>query len=226
MLSEEIRQFANELEIPYLLHFTFAENLPSILKHGIYPIARMSEFDITAKRNDQLRLDDRLDATCTSIAHPNDRMFFSCRMHDTSVEWVVLVLDRSILWNKQCAFHRHNAADPLSKLQPLKERMTIAAFKEMFNDINDNDELKSGEKLKSREEQNLKSYDPTDVQAEVMVLDVIEPNLIQKIVFNSEEAKDLYSHFLTKKQEACVHAKDQGFFSTRSYSRKYTSKSS
>ena len=226
MSAEEIRQFASELKIPYLLHFTFAENLPSILKYGIYPVARMDELNITPKRNDQDRLDNRLYAISTSIAHPNHKMFFSCRKQDISVDWVVLVLNRSILWNKQCAFFRHNAADNLSNSQPLEECIKFSAFKEMFNDINDNDELKSGEKLKSRKEQNLKSYDPTDVQAEVMVLDVIEPNLIQKIVFNSEKVKDEYSHLLTKKQEACVHAKNQGFFSARSYSRKYTSKSS
>jgi len=35
MPREAIRQFANEIEIPYLLHFTRAANLRSIMEHGI-----------------------------------------------------------------------------------------------------------------------------------------------------------------------------------------------
>ena len=76
--------------------------------------------------------------------------------------------------------------------------------------------------LTSREDQKLKVYDPTDVQAEVMVFDVIEPDFIQDIVFNSKKAKDAYSHLLTEEQKAWLHVKSKGLFGTRSYSRLYS----
>lgn len=213
MPRQAIRQFATELEIPYLLHFTRAVNLPSIMEHGIYPIARVDEIDAEPQINDQHRLDGRLNGTSISIAHPNCQMLYKYRMDDESVDWAVLVLRRSVLWQKECAFCRHNAADARISRQPLEALTTEAAFRGMFDEIDG---------LTSREEQKLKVYDPTDVQAEVMVFDVIEPDFIRGIVFNSKEAKDAYSHLLTEEQKAWLHAKSKGLFGTRSYSRLYS----
>ena len=54
-----------------------------------------------------------------------------------------------------------------------------------------------------------------------MVFDIIEPEYILGIVFDSEDAKNAYSHFLTEEQRAWVHPKSKGLFGTRSYSRLY-----
>ncbi len=213
MPRQAIRQFANELEIPYLLHFTRAVNLPSIIEHGIYPIARVDEIDAEPQINDQHRLDGRLNGTSISIAHPNCQMLYKYRMDDESVDWAVLVLKRSVLWQKECAFCRHNAADARISRQQLEALTTEAAFRGMFDEIDG---------WTSREEQKLKVYDPTDVQAEVMVFDIIEPAYIRGIVFNSKDAKDAYSHLLTEEQKAWVHPKSKGLFGTRSYSRLYS----
>lgn len=213
MPRQVIRQFANELEIPYLLHFTRTANLPSIIEHGIYPLARVGEIEAEPQINDQQRLDGRLNGTSISIAHPNCRMLYKYRMEDESVDWAVLVLKRSILWQKECAFCRHNAADARISRQPLEALTTELAFKGMFEEVDG---------CASREQQKLKAYDPTDVQAEVMVFDVIEPTYIRGIVFNSKDAKEDYLHLLTSEQKAWVHSKSKGLFGTRSYSRLYS----
>ena len=48
----------------------------------------------------------------------------------------------------------------------------------------------------SREEQRLKIYDPSDVQAEVLVFDVIEPHDIACVVFERSAARDAYAPYL------------------------------
>jgi len=213
MPRQAICQFATELEIPYLLHFTRAVNLPSIMEHGIYPIARVDEIDAEPQINDQHRLDGRLNGISISIAHPNCQMLYKYRMDDESVDWAMLVLKRSTLWQKECAFCRHNAADARISRQPIEALTTEAAFRGMFDEIDG---------VTSRAEQKLKVYDPTDVQAEVMVFGIIEPEYIGGIVFNSRGAKDAYSHLLAEEQKAWLHAKNKGLFGTRSYSRLYS----
>jgi len=213
MPRQAIHQFAIEREIPYLLHFTRAANLSSIMKHGIYPMARMGEIDAEPEINDQHRLDGRLSGTSISIAHPNCQMLYKYRMEDESVDWAVLVIDSSVLWQKECAFCRHNAADARISRQPVEALVTEAAFRGMFDEI---------EGLAARGDQKLKPCDPTDVQAEVMVFDVIEPPYIRGIAFNSKEAKDAYLHLLSVDQKAWVHPKSKGLFGTRSYSRLYS----
>ncbi len=47
MSQQTIETYAKEKGIPYLLHFTRAVNLPSIMAHGIYPIGRTHEVDAT-----------------------------------------------------------------------------------------------------------------------------------------------------------------------------------
>jgi hypothetical protein len=212
MPREAIRQFANEIEIPYLLHFTRAANLRSIMEHGIYPIARVHEINAKPQINDQHRLDGRLNGTSISIAHPNCQMLFKYRMADESVDWAVLVLKRSVLWQKECAFCHHNAADARISQQPLGALTTEAAFRGMFDEIVG---------CSPRSEQRLKPYDPTDVQAEVMVFDIIEPASIRGIVFNSKAVKESCLNLLNEDQKAWVHQKNKGLFGTRSYSRLY-----
>lgn len=213
-MRRAIQDFATELEIPNcLFHFTRAVNLPSIMEHGLYPIARVDEIGVEPEINDQHRLDGRLNGTSISIAHPNCQMFYRYRMDDESVDWAVLVLKRSILWQKECAFCLHNAADSRISRLPLEVLTTPAAFRGMYAEIDGGT---------SREDQKLKPYDPTDVQAEVLVFDVIDPSFIRGVVFNSRAAKDEYADLLSEEQKAWVHPKSKGVFGTRSYSRLYS----
>jgi hypothetical protein len=70
--------------------------------------------------------------------------------------------------------------------------------------------------IPTREQQRLREYDPTDVQAEVLVFDVIEPKYIGAMQFQTDAQKEQYAAILGGRQ-ALVGARR--FFSARSYNR-------
>jgi hypothetical protein len=133
-------------------------------------------------------------------------------MDNEGVNWVVLVLHPSVLWEKECAFCKHNAADGRISCLPLNSLKTPQAFQELFTEI---------PMFQMREDQALKNFDPTDVQAEVLVCDVIEPEMIVGVVFDSASTRDNYTIHMGGRK-AYVHAKNKGLFASRSYVRKYT----
>lgn len=211
MSQHIIESYAKEIGIPYLLHFTRAVNLPSIMKHGIYPVSRAHEVGAVPAINDNYRLDGHSDSTSLSIGFPNCQMLYKYRKLDATVDWVILVLHPSILWKKNCAFCCHNAADGRISSQPLTNLMTPQAFSGMYQELTD---------IPSREEQKLKTYDPSDVQAEVLVFDVIEPHYIASVVFEKAAARDAYAEYLGDRK-MYLHANNKGMFASRGYSRKY-----
>jgi hypothetical protein len=211
MPRQEIQAHAVAIQVPYLLHFTRVTNLPSIMANGLYPVARAHEIGAAPDINDQLRLDGHRNAISVSIAFPNSQMFFKYRKDCEGVDWVVLVLHPAALWAKDCAFCRHNAADARISGLPLAALKTPQAFAGMFDEINGHT---------SREEQKLKIFDPTDVQAEVLVFDVIEPQYILGAIFEKAAVRDAYAAHLGERK-SYLHANNKGMFASRGYVRKY-----
>ncbi|UXN57792.1 DUF4433 domain-containing protein [Phyllobacterium zundukense] len=209
MSKQAIQAHAQMIKVPYLLHFTRASNLPAIMQHGLYPMSRVAEIEITPEINDELRLDGHLDGVSLSIAFPNYRMFWKCRQDNEGVEWAVLAVNPSVLWLKDCAFCRHNAADARMSCQPLEQLKTTEAFAGLFEEI---------EGLQTRVEQRLKPFDPTDGQAEVLVFDVIEPHLIAGAVFENAATRDAYQDVLGNRK-ILINRVGKGYFAARSYVR-------
>lgn len=209
MAKERIQEYSQAIKVPYLLHFTRAVNLPTILEHGLFPMSRISDIGVAPVINDELRLDGHLDGLSLSVAFPNYLMFYKLRKDNPDVEWVVLGIDSSVLWLKDCAFCKHNAADARISSQPLVQLKTPEAFIGMFEPIDGED---------SREDQRLKSYDPTDGQAEVLVFDVIEPKLIGGAAFENAATRDAYKDLLGNRQVRLDKA-GKGLFASRSYVR-------
>ncbi|WP_429070174.1 DarT ssDNA thymidine ADP-ribosyltransferase family protein [Aeromonas dhakensis] len=209
MTIHAIEQAARLIKVPYLVHFTRVTNLPSILQHGIYPISRAHEIEATPAINDTLRLDGHLDATSLSIAFPNCRMFWRYRQDNPNVDWVVLAIHPSVLWTKNCAFCRFNAADARISRQLINQLKTSASFVGMFEEIDG---------FASREEQRLNQYDPTDVQAEVLAFDIIEPELITGAAFNKAAVMDSYRGILGDRK-LILSGENQDYFASRSYVR-------
>lgn len=209
MTIQAIIQAATAIRIPYLLHFTRVNNLPSILQHGLYPISRVNEIRATPEANDILRLDGHRDATSVSIAFPNCRMFWKYRQDNPDVSWVVLAIDPSVLWTKNCAFCRHNAADYRISRTPIEQLKMYESFVGMFDEIHG---------IYSRQEQRLKPYDPTDVQAEVLVFDTIEPHFIIGAAFDSVFVKATYQRYLGDRQVLFCQP-NKNYFASRSYVR-------
>lgn len=205
-----IRGFATEREVPGLIHFTRASNLASIMQHGIYPIARAEAAGLQPEINDAARWDGHRDGTSVSIAFPNSSMFYKLRQDNPEVDWVVLLLRKEILWEKPCAFCRYNAADGRIAGQPIDQLMTRAAFEGMYEHIDGHP---------SREDQRLKNFDPTDVQAEVLVFDVIEPHHIIKVAFESATVRNASLPVMGAVPNL-LYGKGKGFFGSRGYNRR------
>ena len=206
-----IQAHATAIQIPYLLHFTRAVNLPSIMTHGLYPVGRSHEIGANPHVNDQYRWDGHRNSSSVSIGFPNCQMLYKYRMDNPEVDWAILVLHPSILWLKSCAFCKRNAADGRISSQPLALLMTPVAFAGMYEEIDG---------LASREEQKLKSYDPTDVQAEALVFDVIEPQYITSVIFEKGAARNSQLPHIGNRR-TYIHANNKGMFASRGYARKY-----
>lgn len=171
--SPSIKELAQRRKLPYLVHFTFAGNLPGILEQGLLPRDFLDQYDTghAVYVNDGKRLDNHRDSVSLSIAHPNDRMFFKYRQESARPDWVVLVLDISILWEKDCAFFSGNAASAHLRHLPLEMLQGPEALEAMFYDA------------PSRSADALDCCDPTDCQAEVMVFDRIENRYLHGVCF-------------------------------------------
>ena len=162
MSRKEIKNFAQGIDIPYLVHFTHIANLESIVENGLISRDRVDELDEDIVTNDKERYDGRTYTISLSIAHPNDQMFYKYRGKDE--DWCVVALKSKLLWELDCLFLKNNAADGRMSNKNDDELSNIDAFKSMYEEMDDFD---------SREEQCLESYDPTDKQAEILVLDEV-----------------------------------------------------
>lgn len=199
------RELRNEVEsrrIPHLVHFTLCENLPSICKHGLLSISDCRKLGLDPIRNDSIRLDGRPEATSLSVTFPNYRMFYKYRQIEPTADWAVLILSADILWEKQCSFFKHNAADTRMRKLQREQTQTATALREMFDEADN-----------SRQEWLL-PYDPTDPQAEIMVYDAIEPHLIETIAFETRDVAGRWSQHLGG--IGTIYAgKGKGLFGTR-----------
>ncbi len=203
----DIRTEAEKIGIPHLIHFTRCENLESILRHGLLSVASCKAKRLTPFRNDTKRFDGQLNGVSLSVAFPNYKMFYKYRMLNESSDWVVLILSKNILWEKECGFYRCNAAASCMLQEPRARMTTLDAFQEMFRTIG------------GPRDPCLRQYDPTDPQAEVMVYEPIEPYLIEAVAFETAEIAENWSRAVGGRNIVCA-GQDHGLFSIRERVRK------
>lgn len=204
--KSKIRSFVEELGLPALVHFTQVSNLESILENGLHARDNLPDgVDI----NDLKRLDGRENTISTSIAFPNSRMFYKYR-NEKGGNWCVIGISKRVLWELDCLFCRHNAADIRISRMPDHQLSTIDAFQDMYREM-------AG--LDSRETQSLRSYDPTDEQAEVLIRGHIPSKYIVGVVFADKPSRARFEEAL-KKRKVILHSKNKGYFASRSYVRR------
>lgn len=211
MQQDEIRKHVEKLGITSLYHFTRIENIPSIMEYGILSLEEIRKRNIPAVTNDGRRFDGRLEGVSVSVSFPNYKMFIKYRRDLPEVKWVVLEIDPRVLWEKDCAFFKHNAADGRVNDIPLPFLKGLAAFRRMFSE----------ERVHvASEPDDIRAIcDPVDVQAEVMVFDVIEPGMIKRAYFNDKAAMLPYKpHF---PDGVAVFVGGPSVFSARGYYRRH-----
>jgi hypothetical protein len=108
-------------------------------------------------------------------------MFYQIRRNNPTVEWVVLGLKKSILWEKDCAFCVENAAHARVTRVPIEHRKGVAAFNALFGEIGG---------AQPRAVLRIPDHYPTNPQAEVLVFDEIEPRYIMGALCPSNQMKE------------------------------------
>ena len=108
-------------------------------------------------------------------------MFYKLRCEQGDTQWAVIVLNAQVLLDKDCAFYPTNAANNCVRHLPIENFQGDNALNALFNEADE-------------ERQPLLPKDPTDVQAEVLVFEQIEPSYIVGCVFNSDDLRDKYSN--------------------------------
>ncbi|QFT39672.1 MULTISPECIES: DarT ssDNA thymidine ADP-ribosyltransferase family protein [unclassified Vibrio] len=208
MSKKEIKEFVQELDIPYLVHFTHISNLESIIEKGILSRDAVNELDDVVI-NDKERHDRRTHSISASIAHPNDLMFYKYR--DVDEDWVVIAIKRRVLWNSECMFFKHNAAD--GKMSALEDHEVkgLEALQALYEEIDGFD---------SRAEQQLEDFDPTDKQAEVLIENRVAVEDLLGVYVSNRMVKKKYKDLLGD-VKIKIHLPDKGVYASRRYRRIY-----
>ena len=170
---EKIRLIAEEREVRHLLHFTQASNLREIVKHGLLSRDKLAGPEYMARASNYYRLDGRGDAISVSISRVSSLMFKAKRHTSGHTDWVILILPSHILWTHDCLFSWRNAAK-----KEIRDhsgwRGGPGAFSKMFDG--------------SKEERSgFERCRPTDLEAEVQVLDPIAPDCILGTIVDRSE---------------------------------------
>jgi hypothetical protein len=129
-----MQNFVVDRQITYLLHFTRLENLDSILTHGLFTRSQCATRAINPIFNDAHRL-DYTDAICLSLSFPNYKLFYRLRKENPNTRWAVVAIRPNILWEKDCAFCKENAAKSTVTDIPIAQRRGVSALRTLYEDF-------------------------------------------------------------------------------------------
>lgn len=171
-MATTIQEFVDERGIKSLFHFTRVDNLSSILLRGLLPKDVCAQAGVQPVINDHYR-HDGTNAVCASISFPNYKMFYPLRCDNPDSKWVVLKLERSLLWRTRCAFCVTNAANATVSTVPLEKRQGLPALQRLFDDY----------ETKARSGLRIPGHYTTNPQAEVLLFDGATPEDIKGVYF-------------------------------------------
>ena len=207
--KEDIQSYLAEMKIESLVHFTRVENLSGILDHGLIGRDKLAARKIPYIYNDSLRLDGLPDSICLSISFPNYKMFYRQRSISLTSDWAVIRLRPSILWEKNCFFYPHNAANSAMAQLPTDQKIGVDAFERMFED-------RDG--CPSRDNTKIDTCFTTDPQGEVLVQDAIETKYISDILIDGPAGisnRTQLEELINAKSSQFTFLHGQAFFDAR-----------
>ena len=208
-LERNIEYFVKSVGVKKLYHFTRVSNLRSIAARGLLPVIELEKENINYAKNDAYRYDKRLHAISISISFPNSRMFYRYRMQDPSERWAILEISPSALYELDCLFCQYNAADKKIANCADNELKGVQALKSMF------------EKQEGFDRQlYLNTFDPTNEQAEVLVLQKIDLKYITGVILEDQESYEQQKAALGASLPLRFSTADAIFFNTRQYARR------
>ena len=168
-----------------------------------------------AIRNDEQRIDSKLDCTSCSIVFPNYKLFYTFREYKfPGSSWVVIVLDKDVLFSPSniTYYCQTNAAGVFPRISSAKELCTATAFENMFCDSLTTKE----NKVIQRASLQISDYITTDPQAEVLISDAIDKKYIGCICFQKQPDIDEYiTKYGTDLLEKYDYQIVPGFFDAR-----------
>lgn len=211
--EEKLQQSVQAKGILALYHFTRLENLASILSNGLIPRRELRIRGIAATMNDDERRDGD-DATSLSISFPNYRMFYKHRQADPNAHWCVLALSPSVLWKSESTFYSGSASSALSIWTNREYAKSVDAFEELFI---------LGSPVSRLRETDLPACYPTQPDAEVRVLTLIETCWIDQIHVQSKEARNIARTMVPREWRATVSASPELFMPRDVYIRRQSS---
>ena len=122
------------------------------------------------------------EASCLSVSFPNYRMFYRYRKQNETANWGVLLISTQVLIEKPCLFLPANAASATVR-EALHGRLDqiigIRGFDGMFAE----------RPTPTRVDQGLSPDLTTDPQAEVLILDAIDPNYFLSVALLRSDAE-------------------------------------
>lgn len=175
----------NKLGIRFLVHFTQAKNLKSIVKYGILPKNELSSRCINHAKNDKYRIDGYHDSSSFSIEWPNYKMFYPLRLN-SDTDWVVIGINKNVLWNKECIFCWDNAASSEIIRTPRESMVGTSGLLRLYEEVL--------EKPTRREITNsgVRESQPINPQSEVLISGCVEPSNIFAIGVENKYTYEKY----------------------------------
>lgn len=178
-VQADIPRFLAARNITSLFHFTSIKNLESIVTHGFLGRESLKERVLEFTPSDQIRYEPILDGVCFSLSRPNHYM--AARKIVSGHEMVLPELQGldSLLTNYNFISSPGNFGSPTLKRK-------IESWPEEF--IGGQGLMNLFKSHATREKYSIPDFEPTDLQAEIIVVERLPWSFVEKVYFpNSTE---------------------------------------
>lgn len=171
---EKVSDYFKSKKIRHLIHFTNIDNVESIMQHGIIPRTTRIQKGIKFKWSDEKRSDEHPERSCFSVGWPNELMLYKKQEYE-HMEFAILLIDISVIDKIDSENIYYSAINAATSGASFSKGLYGAEslFKE--------------DKERRREIFHLPDDFPTNIQAEILIRDIIPPEYIREIHVNKHE---------------------------------------